>query len=57
MVSPFVDPGKESSGIRVRDSVGHGGSACYQDHIDLYMTNEVAVNWNAALFFLAAYLN
>ncbi|MEN9491943.1 MAG: hypothetical protein RJA63_2392 [Pseudomonadota bacterium] len=30
-----------------------GGIACYQDHIDLYMTNEVAINWNAALFRLA----
>ncbi|GGZ42581.1 glycoside hydrolase family 9 protein [Asticcacaulis endophyticus] len=29
---------------------------CYIDHIDSYSTNEVAINWNAPLFWLAAYV-
>lgn len=41
----------------VRTSIGTGGISCYQDHIDLYMTNEVAINWNSALFWFSAYLN
>ncbi|OYW81411.1 MAG: hypothetical protein B7Z26_05130 [Asticcacaulis sp. 32-58-5] len=30
---------------------------CYIDHIDSYSTNEVAINWNAPLFWLAAYIS
>ena len=41
----------------VRTSIGQGGISCYQDHIDLYMTNEVAINWNSALFWFSAYLD
>jgi len=41
----------------VRTSIGTGGISCYQDHIDLYMTNEVAINWNSALFWFSAYLD
>ena len=34
---------------------GCAPAACYVDHIDSYSTNEVAVNWNAPLSWLAAY--
>jgi len=33
------------------------GQTCYIDHIDAYSANEVAINWNAELAWLAAYLN
>jgi endoglucanase len=33
------------------------GQMCYVDHIEAYSANEVAINWNAALAWLAAYLN
>lgn len=33
-----------------------GGIACYQDDYRLFMTNEVAINWNAPLLWLAAFL-
>lgn len=33
-----------------------GGISCYRDHVDLFMTNEVAINWNAPLFWMAAFL-
>ena len=46
----------EPSGTRMQ-SIGKGGISCYQDHIDLYMTNEVAINWNSALFWFSAYLD
>ena len=35
---------------------GSQGISCYQDHVDLYMTNEVAINWNAALFWAVSFL-
>lgn len=33
------------------------GQTCYVDHIDAYGSNEVAINWNAELTFITAYLN
>ena len=33
------------------------GQTCYVDHIEAYSANEVAINWNAALSWLSAYLN
>lgn len=30
---------------------------CWVDHVDAYALNEVAINWNAALFAVAAYLD
>ncbi|MBK9217876.1 MAG: glycoside hydrolase family 9 protein [Uliginosibacterium sp.] len=47
----------EARGATVNQAVKKGGIGCYQDHIDLYMTNEVAINWNSALFWLSAYLD
>lgn len=32
------------------------GLSCYQDKVGLYMTNEVALNWNAALFWAVSFL-
>ena len=29
---------------------------CYVDNIESYSTNEVAINWNAALAWLASYV-
>jgi endoglucanase len=33
------------------------GQTCYVDHIEAYSANEEAINWNAALAWLAAYLD
>jgi endoglucanase len=33
------------------------GQTCYVDHADAYSANEVAINWNAALAWLSAYLD
>ncbi|HET7541657.1 MAG TPA: glycoside hydrolase family 9 protein [Polyangiaceae bacterium] len=33
------------------------GQTCYVDHIEAYSANEEAINWNAALAWLSAYLN
>ncbi len=33
------------------------GQTCYVDHIEAYSANEECINWNAALSWLAAYLN
>ena len=33
------------------------GQTCYVDHVEAYSANEEAINWNAALSWLAAYLN
>jgi len=37
--------------------LGCVGQLCYVDNADAYSTNEVAINWNAELTWLAAYLN
>ncbi|MFJ6518097.1 glycoside hydrolase family 9 protein [Streptomyces filamentosus] len=41
--------------IAAQRLAGCAPAACYIDHIDSYSTNEVAVNWNAPLAWLAAY--
>lgn len=33
-----------------------GGIACYADDHRLFMTNEIAINWNAPLFWLSAFV-
>jgi len=33
------------------------GQTCYVDHIEAYSANEEAINWNAALSWLTAYVN
>jgi endoglucanase len=38
-------------------NLGCIGQTCYVDHADAYSVNEVAINWNAGLSWLAAYLN
>jgi endoglucanase len=38
-------------------NLGCVGQNCYVDHIDAYSANEVAINWNAELAWLVAYLN
>jgi endoglucanase len=38
-------------------NLGCVGQTCYVDHIDAYSANEVAINWNAELAWLAAYLD
>jgi endoglucanase len=38
-------------------NLGCIGQTCYFDHIEAYSANEVAINWNAALAWLVAYVN
>lgn len=38
-------------------NLGCIGQTCYVDHVDAYSANEVAINWNAELAWLTAYLN
>ncbi|HEY5960862.1 MAG TPA: glycoside hydrolase family 9 protein [Polyangiaceae bacterium] len=38
-------------------NLGCIGQTCYVDHVDAYSANEVAINWNAELAWLVAYLN
>lgn len=38
-------------------NLGCIGQTCYADHVDAYSVNEVAINWNAALAWLSAYVN
>ncbi|MBK9217346.1 MAG: glycoside hydrolase family 9 protein [Uliginosibacterium sp.] len=50
-----LDKTRATDGI-VTDAT-RGGVACYMDHVDLYMTNEVAINWNAPLLWLSAFVD
>jgi endoglucanase len=43
--------------IRKLGKSGCPSQTCYVDHTDSYSTNEVAINWNAALAWLAAFLD
>jgi endoglucanase len=62
---PSPPPGVLSGGpnSKLQDPYSKGlhphciGQTCYVDHIEAYSANEVAINWNAALSWLAAYLN
>jgi len=36
---------------------GRAPQRCFQDHIESYSTNEVAINWNAALAWVAGFLS
>jgi endoglucanase len=38
-------------------NLGCIGQTCYVDHADAYSANEVAINWNAELAWLVAYVN
>lgn len=50
-------PSDNADGSKTIQTVGSGGIGCYQDHFELFMTNEVAINWNAPLFWMASFLN
>lgn len=62
---PFIHPGALAGGpnTNLQDSTARGFRAgcapakCYVDHIESFATNEVAINWNAALAWIAAYLD
>ncbi len=63
---PPVPPGAVSGGPNssVQDpyaqSIGLSGCAaqkCYVDHVESYSTNEVAINWNAPLAWVTAFLD
>ena len=62
---PFIPPGALSGGpnTNLQDSVSRSYRAgcppakCYVDHIEAFATNEVAINWNAALAWIAAYID
>jgi endoglucanase len=49
--SDLQDPYSKSANL------GCVGQTCFVDHIDAYSANEVAINWNAELAWLSAYLN
>ncbi|MBN2529907.1 MAG: glycoside hydrolase family 9 protein [Deltaproteobacteria bacterium] len=62
---PFIPPGALSGGpnTNLQDPVsrsyraGCAPAKCYVDHIEAFATNEVAINWNAALAWIAAYID
>ncbi|MBN2344527.1 MAG: glycoside hydrolase family 9 protein [Deltaproteobacteria bacterium] len=62
---PFIPPGTLAGGpnTNLQDSTSRSFRAgcppakCYVDHIEAYATNEVAINWNAALAWIAIYLD
>jgi len=59
---PGVVSGGPNSGVEdpAAKEAGLGGCApqkCYFDNIDSWSTNEVAINWNAPLVWLAAFLD
>ena len=62
---PTPPPGVLSGGPNsdVQDPYSKGlhphciGQTCYVDHIEAYSANEECINWNAAMSWLAAYLN
>ena len=43
--------------IRKLGKSGCPPQTCYVDHIESYSTNEVAINWNAPLAWIAAFLD
>lgn len=45
------DPAAARAGL-----AGQPAAKCYIDHVDSYSTNEVAINWNAPLVWVTAYL-
>jgi endoglucanase len=49
--SHLEDPYVQAAGMK-----GCAPERCYQDNIESYSTNEVAINWNAPLAWIAAYL-
>ena len=63
---PEAPPGAVSGGpnstlqdpyIRKLGMSGCPPETCYVDHIESYSTNEVAINWNATLAWMAAFLD
>jgi endoglucanase len=63
---PEAPPGSVSGGpnstlqdpyIRKLGMSGCPPQTCYVDHVDSYSTNEVAINWNASLAWMAAFLD
>lgn len=50
--SQIQDPYAEASGLR-----GMPPQKCFVDHIEAYSLNEVAINWNAPLAWMAIYLD
>jgi endoglucanase len=63
---PEAPPGAVSGGPNstLQDpyirKLGMGGcppETCYVDHVESYSTNEVAINWNGTLAWMAAFLD
>ena len=63
---PEAPPGAVSGGpnstlqdpyIRKLGMSGCPPETCYVDHVESYSTNEVAINWNATLAWMAAFLD
>ncbi len=41
----------------VLPACGNYSMRCYDDNVRIYQANEVAINWNAPLFWMAEFLN
>jgi endoglucanase len=50
--SGIEDPTAKAAGLR-----GCPPQKCYVDHIEAWSVNEVAINWNAPLVWVAAFLD
>ncbi|MEJ2299437.1 MAG: glycoside hydrolase family 9 protein, partial [Woeseiaceae bacterium] len=51
----FNDPAQDSIAAEIRADCAP--QTCYRDHVFAYSLNEVAINWNAPLFWIAAFLD
>lgn len=51
----FSDPAQDSIAAEIRADCAP--QTCYEDHVFAYSLNEVAINWNAPLFWIAAFLD
>jgi endoglucanase len=51
----FSDPAQDEIAAQIRPDCAP--QTCYQDHVFAYSLNEVAINWNAPLFWIAAFLD
>jgi endoglucanase len=50
--SGLQDPHVQAAGLK-----GCPPQKCFRDHIEAWSTNEVAINWNAPLAWVAAFLD
>lgn len=56
-VSGGPNSGLQDPAVKAAGLTGCAPQKCYLDHIQAYSANEVAINWNAPLAWVAAYLD